>query len=150
MKKLFILCSIMGYAFCSQAANHLKYDVKTDSVKLNKKVQKLSSKLDDLKTELLNTQNQIPVDSLKLVGALIESHEAQLKSKKKSEDAVGGNLSDVKSAEKQAKNAAKQTSEAEDAAKQLAKTRKKAKDLAEEIQKNQQKLNEAQTELTEH
>ena len=145
MKKLFILCSIIGYSLCTQAETHLKYvATQTDSLKRNKKVQDITAKLEDLKTQLINTQNQIPVDSLKLVNALAESHNAQVKSKKKSEDAVGGNLGDVKAAEKETKKASKQTSEAQEAAKDLERTRKKAKDLTEKIQKTRQKLDEAQ------
>jgi peptidoglycan hydrolase CwlO-like protein len=145
MKKLIFILTIVLYAFHSQAATHLTYDGKqTDSVKLNKQITKLKLKLMDLNNQLTETQNQIPVDSVKLESTLAKSHEAQVKSKKRSGQAVGGDMDDVKLAEKQAKLARKATEEAEDAAKQLERDRKKVKKLAKEIEKNQKKLDEVQ------
>jgi hypothetical protein len=144
MKKLIFILSIVLYAFSSQAASHLMYTGKqTDSVKMAKEITKLKLKLADLNNQLVETQNKIPVDSIKLQTALANSHDAQVKSRKRSDQAVGGDMDDVKLAEKQAKIARKQTEEAVDASKQLDSDRKKTIKLRKQIDKTQQKLDEA-------
>jgi transcription initiation factor IIF auxiliary subunit len=145
MRKLIFVLTIVLSALNLQAVPRLAYDGKqTDTVKLVKQITKLKLKLAELNNELTETQNQIPVDSVKLESALSKSHEAQMKSKKRSGQAVGGDMDDVKLAEKQAKIARKATSEAEDASKQLERDHKKVKKLAREIEKNQKKLDEIQ------
>ena len=151
MKKLIFVLAIALCAVHSQAVPHLKYaGAKTDSVQLKKKITQLNLKLLDLNNQLIETRNQIPVDSVKFESALAKSHDAQEKSKKRSGQAVGGDMDDVKLAEKQAKIARKQTGEAEDAAKQLEKDRKKVKSLTKEIEKTQKKLDDAQAPPTNH
>jgi hypothetical protein len=141
MKKLIFITAIIFCAVHLQASASLKNDeVKTDTAQRSKQIKKLNLKLDDLNSQLLDLRTKIPVDSVKLESALAKSHEAQVKSKKRSGQAVDGDMDDVKLAEKQAKKAAKETSEAEDAAKQLERDRKKAKGLLKQIGKTQQEL----------
>ncbi|MCR8557777.1 hypothetical protein KXD93_09000 [Mucilaginibacter sp. BJC16-A38] len=145
MKKLILILAIGLYASQSHANASLTYrKPQTDTAEVNKQVKKLSSKLADLNSQLSETRNQVPVDSMKMESTLAQSHAAQVKSKKRSEQAVDGDMGDVKSAEKQAKKATKQTSEAEDAAKQLEHDRKKIKKLMEQIEKTQKELDKIQ------
>ncbi|WP_184550492.1 hypothetical protein [Mucilaginibacter sp. FT3.2] len=141
MKKLLFIWLMLFGAFHSKAETNLKPDtVKKDSVKINK----LNVKLNDLKAKLGDIQKQLPIDSLKLENTLGKSHDAQVKSRKRSEQAVGGDLDDAKLAAKEAKKAAKQTQEADDASRQMERDRKKVKDLLKQIKKAQEKLDKAQ------
>src|ERR1700748_3632820 len=145
MKKLIIIIAIGFCALHSQAFTSVKYDAaKTDSAQLNKQINKLNLKLADLNKQLAETRTQIPVDSAKLESLLDKSRDAKVKSRKRSEEAVGGDLGDVKSAEKQAKKATRETKEADDAANQLERDRKKEQKLLKEIEKTQGELTKAQ------
>ncbi len=145
MKKLIFILIITVYACHSQATPYLyRTGMQTDTAQRNKQIAKLNLKLANLNNELADTRSRIPVDSVKLESALTESHDAQVKSRKRSEQAVGGDTDDARLAEKQAKKAAKLTNEAEDAAKQLEQDRKKATKLGKQIEKTQKKLDEAQ------
>lgn len=145
MKKLIFIMALSIYSFRSQAAPVIKYNNTTiDTAKINKQIKKLNLKLEDLDTKLTETRNQIPVDSVLVVSTAAKAHDAQVKSKKRSSQAVDGDMDDVKLAQKQAKIAASQTSDATDAAKQLEKHRKKVKDLQKDILKVQKELNELQ------
>ena len=140
MKKLFFILALSILGLKSQASVTLK----TDTAKVTKRIQKLNLKLEDLNTRLAETRNQIPVDSVLAVSTASKAHDAQVKSKKRSSQAVDGDMDDVKLAQKQAKIAASQTGDATDAAKQLEKRRKKAKDLQKDILKVQKELNDLQ------
>ena len=142
MKKLILLSAAVFYMAQAQAAPKQQ---QTDTIKLNKQKKKLELKIADLNTELVETRTRIPVDSVKLESALTKSHEAQVKSKKRSEQAIGGDMDDVKLAEKQAKKASRETSDADDAAKQLERDHKKVKDLTKQIGKTQQELDKLRT-----
>ncbi|MDB5136412.1 MAG: hypothetical protein JWP37_3015 [Mucilaginibacter sp.] len=145
MKKLILVLAIGLYAFHSQAVTSFKYDeAKIDTTQLSKQINKLNLKLADLNNQLINTRNQVPFDSVKLQSLLNKSRDAQVKSRKRSEQAVGGDMDDVKLAEKQAKRATRQTGDAEDAAKQLERDRKKEKKLLKQIEKTRKKLTKAQ------
>ena len=145
MKKLIFILAVLFYACNAKAVNNFKFTrITTDTAKINKQIKKLNEKLLDLNNQLLDTRSRIPEDSVKLESALTKSHDAQVKSRKRSEQAVGGDLDDQKSAEKQAKKAAKETADAEDAATQLDKDRKKVKDLLKQIGKTQQELDKTQ------
>ncbi len=145
MKKLIFILAISIYSFRSQAAPVIKYNNTTvDSAKINKQIKKLNLKLEDLNTQLTETRNQIPVDSVLAANTAAKAHDALLKSKKRSSQAVDGDLDDVKLAQKQAKIAADQSSEADDAAKQLKKCRKKLQGLQKDILKIQKKLDKLQ------
>jgi hypothetical protein len=145
MKTLLFTLVIMFYGLYSKAATNFNADtLRRDTAIVNKQSIKLSTELTDLKTQLINTQNQIKIDSAKLESALSKSHDAQEKSKKRSEQAVGGDLDDAKLAQKQAKRAEKLTSETQDASKQLERDRKKAKKLTKQIEKTQEKLDKIQ------
>jgi hypothetical protein len=143
MKKLIFILIIISCALVSQSAAAYT-PIQTDTVKLNKQIKKLNLKMADLNSQLIETRTRIPVDSVKLESALTRSHEAQVKSKKRSEQAVGGDMDDVKLAEKQARKASKETSAAEDATKQLESDRKKVKDLQKQLIKTQQELDKLQ------
>jgi transcription initiation factor IIF auxiliary subunit len=145
MKKLIFILIITVHACHLQAAPYVHGTGKqVDTAQRNKQTAKLNLKLADLNNELADTRSKIPVDSVKLESALSESHDAQVKSRKRSEQAVGGDTDDARLAEKQAKKAAKLTNEAEDASKQLEQDRKKAIKLAKQIEKIQKKLDDAQ------
>jgi chromosome segregation ATPase len=144
MKKLILILTIIGCGLQLRAAAHLNSSMQTDTAKLSKQIKKLNLKLADLNSQLVETRTRIPVDSVKVESALTRSHEAQVKSKKRSEQAVGGDMDDVKLAEKQAKKASKETSAADDATKQLENDRKKVKDLQKQLMKAQQELDKIQ------
>jgi hypothetical protein len=145
MKKLIFILAILFYTFHSRAAsNKLYQSLNPDTAKTNKQLKKLNLKLADLNTELTEIRTRVPVDSVKLIGAVAQSREAQIKGKKRAEQAVGGDMDDVKLAEKQAKKAAKDTRAAEDAAKQLESDRNKVKDLSKQIIKTQQEIDKLQ------
>lgn len=145
MRKILFILAVLSYGFHAHAEFQIKADTqKIDSGKVNKQITKLQLKLDDLKKQLIDTQNKLPIDSATLSTMLQQSHDAQVKSRKKSEKAVGGDVSDAKEAEKEAKDAAKQTQKAENDAKQVKEDRKKMKDLMKEIGKKQQQLNTLQ------
>lgn len=118
---------------------------KQDTAKMNTIIARLNLKLAQLKEQLNSRQKQIPVDSVKLEKLLSRSHDEQVKSKRKSEAAIGGDADDAKLAEKQAKRAAKHTKEAEQAAERLERSYKKKKDLNKKIEKTQLQLNKLQT-----
>lgn len=144
MKKI-ILTLIVVFAFMHlHAATGLQKEDGTDTAKINKQIKKVNLNLADLQTQLLEVRTRIPVDSVKLESALERSHTAQVKSKKRSEQAVGGDMDDVKLAEKQAKKAASETSDAEDAAKKLDGDRKAEKKLLKKIEKAKKDLDELQ------
>src|ERR1700743_519532 len=141
MKALLFTLVIVFYGLYSEAATHFNADtLRKDTAIANKETLKLSTKLTDLKTQLTNTQNQIQIDSPKWESALSKSHDAQVKSKKKAEQAVGGSLDDVKLAQKEAKRAEKLTSEAQDTSKQLERDHEKAKKLIKQIGKTQEHI----------
>jgi transcription initiation factor IIF auxiliary subunit len=144
MKKLIFILIITVYACHLQAAPYVHGTrAQTDTAQRNKQIAKLNLKLANLNNQLADTRSRIPVDSVKLESALSESHEAQVKSRKRSEQAVGGDTDDARLAEKQAKKAAKLTNDAEGAAKQLEQDRKKVIKLTRQIEKTQKKLDEA-------
>jgi hypothetical protein len=145
MKTLLFTILIVSFGFYAEAATYAKADtLRKDTAIATKQVLALNTKLTDLKTKLADTQNQIRIDSAKLESVLSKSHDAQLKSKKRSEQAVGGDLDDAKLAAKQAKKAEKLTSETQDDSKQLERDRKMAKKLTKQIGKTQEKLNKIQ------
>jgi len=144
MKKIILSLIILVTTINLYAAVGINRGDGTDTVKINKKIKKISLNMADLQDQLLEVRTRIPVDSVKLESALEKSHAAQVKSKKRSEQAVGGDMDDVKLAEKQAKKAANETSDAEDASKKLESDRKKEKKLVKQIEKAKKELDKLQ------
>jgi len=144
MKKIILTLAAVFAFMHLHAATGLHKEDGTDTAKVNKQIKKINLNISDLQTQLLEVRTRIPVDSVKLEGALERSHAAQVKSKKRSEQAVGGDMDDVKLAEKQAKKAASETSDAEDAAKKLEGDRKTEKKLLKKIEKAKKELDKLQ------
>lgn len=148
--KNLLFAFVLWYAFPAHATICLKFPLvaldttKQDNAKINTAIARLNLKLAELKEQLNSIQTQIPADSLKLEKLLSKSHEEQVKSKRKSEVAVGGDADDAKLAEKQAKRAAKHTKEAEQAAERLERSYKKLKDINKKIEKTQLQLTRLQ------
>lgn len=141
MKKLLLIMLVAIFGYNAHASTYLKTDtIKKDTVKINKQIRSLGASLLELKTELANVQNQIPIDSVKMENAISKSNDILAKSKKTASNAVGGDVSDAKKAEKEAKKAANASDDANDAKKQLEKDRKKIISLKKEIAKTQMKL----------
>jgi len=136
---------IIGFAFHSQAAVKPNNAImKNDTAKIvtNPKVAELNDKLLKLKSDSTEYQNKIPADQQKLQDALSKSHDSQEESKKASNKAVGGSVSDAKKAEKAASQASDDTKDANDAQKQLDKDQKKVKSLTKDIIKLQKKISD--------
>ncbi|MDB5156200.1 MAG: hypothetical protein JWR50_907 [Mucilaginibacter sp.] len=144
MKKIILSLIILITSINLHAAAGINRGDGTDTVKINKQIKKINLNMADLQDQLLEVRTRIPVDSVKLESALGKSHAAQVKSKKRSEQAVGGDMDDVKLAEKQAKKAANETSDAEDASKNLESDRKSEKKLVKQIEKAKKELDKLQ------
>lgn len=141
MKKTLLIITLVFFAFHSQAKIVANADTLIrDTVKINKQIKKLNEMLIALKAELNETQNNIPIDEAKVQSELAKAHKEQVKSKEKSKGAVGGDLSEVKKAEKQAIKASKQTQSVQDAAENIEHDRKQVKELIDVIEKTQKKL----------
>lgn len=148
MKKIFFVLMLIGFAFHSQAAvKPANGAIKNDTAKIisDPKVAKLNEKLLKLKTDSAEYQNKIPADQKNLQDALSKAHDSQEESKKASNKAVGGSVSDAKKAEKAASQASDDTNDANDAQKQLDKDQKKVKSITKDIEKLQKKINDLQT-----
>ena len=144
MKKIILIIAISFTVSHLHAATGINREDVTDTAKINKQIKKINLSIADLQDQLLEVRTGRPVDSVKLESALEKSHAAQVKSKKRSEQAVGGDMDDVKLAEKQAKKAANETSDAEDASKKLESDRKKEKKLVKQIEKAKKELDKLQ------
>ena len=146
MRKLTLLLTLLiSFSVYSKASEHPQTDtMKRDTVKINRKLKSLNEDLADYKAELVKIQNQVPVDSVALITATSKSEDALAASKKAANNAVGGDLSDAKSAEKKAKKAADASDDANDAKKQLESDRKTIKKLNKKIEKTQKKIDKLQ------
>ena len=140
MKKLILILAVIFGSLQSRAGVYLNKGTQIDTTKLNKQIKKLDLKLADLNSQLVEIRTRIPIDSVKVESMLERSHEAQVKSRKRSEQAIGGDIDDAKLAEKQAKKASKETRAAEDATKQLEDDRKELKKVQKQLMKTQKEL----------
>lgn len=140
MKKLILILAVFFGNLQSRADVYLIKGMQIDTIKLNKQIKKLDLKLAGLNSQLIEIRTRIPVDSVNVENTLNRSHEAQVKSKKRSEQAIGGDVDDMKLAEKQAKKASKETKAAEDATKQLEDDRKELKKVQKQLIKTQKEL----------
>lgn len=139
MKKIFFALMLIGFAFHSQAAVKPATD-DTAKIITDPKVAKLNEKLLKLKTDSADYQNKIPTDQKNLQDALSKAHDSQEESKKASNNAVGGSVSDAKKAEKAASQASDDTKDANEAKKQLEYDQKKVKSISKDIEKLQKKI----------
>jgi len=144
MKKLLLFTAFL---FCcsvySKASDHYTPDTtKTDTAKINKKIRSLQEDLADYNASLTKAQNRLPTDSVAFVNATSKADDALKASKKAASDAVGGDLSDARTAEKKAKKASNATDDAHDAEKQLKQDRSDIIKYTKKIQKTQKKIDE--------
>ena len=143
MKKILFAIMSLGFALHSHAEVKLNNAIiknDTASIVTNPKVAELNDKLLKLKSDSTEYQNKIPVDQQKLKDALSKSHDSQEESKKASNNAVGGSVSDAKKAERAASQASDDTKDANEAQKQLEHDQKKVKSISKDIEKLQKKI----------
>ncbi|MFI5160999.1 MAG: hypothetical protein ACHQHN_06955 [Sphingobacteriales bacterium] len=149
MKKSFsMLAILLCCAFYSKASQRLTADTtKTNDPKLNKKIMSLKGDLTEYQTRLAKVQAQLPTDSVALVNATAKANDALKTSRKAANNAVGGDLSDAKTAEKKAKKASNAKDDAHDAEKQLKDDRKDIIKYTKKIQKTQKKIDDLNAQL---